>query len=64
MVHVGLQEKEEAFTWLQRAVEERSLWLGYLNVEPKLDSLCSDRRFQELLGCVGLPNLDVVTPRL
>ena len=56
MVHVGLKENEEAFTWLQRAVEQRSLWLGYLNVEPQLDSLRSDRRFQDLLVCVGLVN--------
>lgn len=56
MIHVGLQENEQAFEWLQRAVEERSLWLGYLNVEPQLDSLRSDPRFQELLGHVGLLN--------
>jgi TolB-like protein/Tfp pilus assembly protein PilF len=49
LVHVGLQEYDEAFTWLQRAFEQRSLWLGYLNVEPQLDSLRSDQRFQGLL---------------
>lgn len=58
MIHVGLQENEQAFKWLQKAVEERSLWLGYLNVDPQLDSLRSDRRFQELLGHVGLLNLN------
>jgi TolB-like protein/Tfp pilus assembly protein PilF len=49
LVHVGLQENDEAFTWLQRALEQRSLWLGYLNVEPQLDRLRSDQRFQLLL---------------
>jgi TolB-like protein/Tfp pilus assembly protein PilF len=54
LVHVGLQENDEAFTWLQRALEQRSLWLGYLNVEPQLDLLRSDQRFQELLRRVNL----------
>jgi len=54
MVHVGLQEADEAFAWLERALEQRSLWLGYLNVEPQLDPLRSDQRFQELLRRVGL----------
>jgi TolB-like protein/Tfp pilus assembly protein PilF len=54
LVHVGLRENDEAFTWLQRAFEQRSLWLGYLNVEPQLDVLRSDQRFQELLRRVDL----------
>jgi hypothetical protein len=49
LVHVGLQENDEAFAWLQRAFEQRSLWRGYLNVEPQLDPLRSDQRFQGLL---------------
>ena len=55
MVHVGLREKDEAFTWLQKALEHRSLWLGYLNVEPQLDPLRSDPRFRQLVRSVGLP---------
>jgi tetratricopeptide (TPR) repeat protein len=54
MVHVGLQENDEAFSWLQRAFEQRSLWLGYLNVEPQLDPLRSDPRFSDLLSRLGL----------
>ena len=56
MFHVGLQENDEAFHWLQRAFEQRSLWLGYLNVEPQLDRLRSDQRFQALVRRVGLLN--------
>jgi TolB-like protein/Flp pilus assembly protein TadD len=56
MVHVGLRETDEAFAWLQKAFEQRSLWLGYLNVEPQLDPLRSDQRFQELLRRIGLLN--------
>lgn len=56
MVHVGLRENGEAFAWLDRAFEQRSLWLGYLNVEPQLDGLRSDPRFEQLQGRVGLPD--------
>jgi tetratricopeptide (TPR) repeat protein len=54
VVHVGLQNNDQAFAWLQKAFEQRSPWLGYLNVEPQLDALRSDRRFQELLRSIGL----------
>jgi hypothetical protein len=57
IVHVGLQENDEAFKWLQRAFAERSLWMGYLNVEPQFDLLRSDPRFTELLRRVGLPEV-------
>jgi hypothetical protein len=49
MLHVGLQENDEAFAWLQKAFEQRSLWMGNLNVEPQLAPLRSDERFQDLL---------------
>ena len=55
MVHVGLQETEEALAWLDKAYKDRSLWLGYLNVEPQLDLLRAEQRFKELVRCVGLP---------
>jgi hypothetical protein len=50
----GLGDRDRAFAWLNQAAIERSLWLGYLKVEPKFDSLRSDSRFQELLRHVGL----------
>lgn len=53
-IHVGLGDHDEAFSSLDRAFEERSLWLGYLNVEPQLDPVRADPRFQGLLHRVGL----------
>ena len=54
LIYAGLQDSDRAFTWLQRAFEVRSLWLGYLNVEPQWDGLRADSRFEDLLRRVGL----------
>jgi hypothetical protein len=54
LVHVGLGHEEETFTWLKRALEERSIWLGYLNVEPAFDALRGYPQFQNLLKRIGL----------
>jgi serine/threonine-protein kinase len=54
VIHAGLGEKDEAFVWLAKAVEERSVWLSKLKVEPRLDGLRRDPRFAELLRRVGL----------
>ena len=54
MVYTGLGEIDSAFAYLEKAYEERSSWLAYLKVEPRLDVLRSDARFDELLKRVGL----------
>jgi TolB-like protein/DNA-binding SARP family transcriptional activator len=54
MIHVGLGEMDEAFSLLELAYEQRSLWLGYLNVEPNLDMLRFDARFHKLLSRLRL----------
>lgn len=56
MIHAALNETDDAFAWMEKALEERSVWLGYLNVEPQWDSLRSDPRFQGLLRRIGLVN--------
>ena len=48
MVHLGLKEIDATFLWLEKSLEQRSLWLGYLNVEPQLDILRTDSRFHHL----------------
>jgi tetratricopeptide (TPR) repeat protein len=49
MIHVGLGDKDQAFTWLERAFQERSSWLAWAKVEPRFDTLRSDTRFNSLL---------------
>jgi serine/threonine protein kinase/Tfp pilus assembly protein PilF len=54
VIHASLSQQDEAFEWLERAYQERSGWLAYLNVEPRLDGLRSDSRFTDLLRRVRL----------
>ncbi len=54
MIHTGLQEYDEAFAWLTKAFDQRSIWLGYLQVEPQLDPVRDDPRFRELVKRMGL----------
>ena len=53
--YVLLKEKDRAFRWFDKAVEDRSDCMVVLAVDPRLDSLRSDPRFQDLLRRVGLP---------
>jgi tetratricopeptide (TPR) repeat protein len=54
IILAGLGEKEGALEWLERADEDRSFWLIWLKVDPRLNGLHSDLRFQNLLKSVGL----------
>jgi TolB-like protein/Tfp pilus assembly protein PilF len=53
-IYIGLGETDLAFEWLERAYEERSEWLTWLKVDPRLDNIRSDPRFHNLLWLVGL----------
>ncbi len=54
IIYTGLRKKDQAFEWLEEAYQDRSDWLAWLKVDPRLDSLRSDPRFTDLLGRVGL----------
>ena len=63
-VYVGLGDKERAFFWLEKAYEERSYYIAYMNVFPILDPLRSDPRFDNLLQRVGLRKLQFRTEQV
>lgn len=41
-----LGERDDAFAWLARAVRERSGWIPYMRVDPRLEVLHADPRFE------------------
>jgi TolB-like protein/Flp pilus assembly protein TadD len=54
LIYAGLGEKGEAFKWLEEAYRNHDVGLVYLKVDPCLDPLRSDPRFDDLLRRVGL----------
>jgi tetratricopeptide (TPR) repeat protein len=54
-IYIGLGENDRAMEYLERAYEERSHWLIYLHIDPSMDGLRSDSRFEEMLRRIGLP---------
>ena len=54
-IYAGLGEKEQAFQWLQKADDERNTEIVFMKVDPRLDPLRDDPRFQELVKKVGIP---------
>ncbi len=51
---VLLGDKEQAFAYLNKAIEKRQGQMIQLKVEPPFDSLRDDPRFDELVRRVGL----------
>jgi len=54
LVHAGLGDKDKAFESLEKAFEERSTLLTYLNMDPRWDSLRGDPRFRAMLRRLNL----------
>jgi hypothetical protein len=55
LVYAGLEDKDQAFTWLEKSCDERFNRLAYVKVEALWDPLRSDPRFADLLRRIGLP---------
>ena len=53
-IYVGLQDKDHAFEWLEKAFQDRADWMAFLKVDPRFDSLHSDERFNNLLRRMNL----------
>jgi serine/threonine protein kinase/tetratricopeptide (TPR) repeat protein len=53
-IHIGLGDNNRALEYLEKAYEEHSHWLIYLHIDPSMDGLRDDPRFQDLLRRVGL----------
>jgi serine/threonine protein kinase/tetratricopeptide (TPR) repeat protein len=55
-IYAGLKQNEIAFEFLDKAFAEKSDSLVFLKVEPTLDGLHGDPRFDELIRRMGLPS--------
>jgi hypothetical protein len=53
LIYAGLGDKDQAFVWLQKAVEDRSTSMVFLPTDPELASLRSDPRFAQLAHAVS-----------
>jgi serine/threonine-protein kinase len=51
----ALGDTRRAFAWLEEAVADRAGQLVYLELDPRLDRLRGDRRFNRIRRSVGLP---------
>ena len=49
IVHLGLRNTDQVFTWLERAYQDRRGWLTYLKVDPMLDVVKDDPLFAEFV---------------
>jgi len=61
-IALGLGENDRAIEYLEKSYEEHSHWLIYLHIDPTMDGLRDDPRFQTLLRRVGIPALSAAIP--
>jgi serine/threonine-protein kinase len=54
LLHCGLGELDEALAWLNRAYEIRDGWIICITVDPRLQALHHDARFEHIVQRVGL----------
>jgi serine/threonine-protein kinase len=56
VIHAALGEKDQAFRWLDKAVDLRFSWVPWINSDPSLAPLRTDPRFQELARRLKVPS--------
>jgi serine/threonine protein kinase len=54
LIYVGLEQKDQAFEWLDKAYAERDESYIHLKVDPRLDTLRSDPRLAQRLRLINL----------
>lgn len=54
LFYTRLNDRDQAFAWLEKALDERSINFNYLVADPRFDNLRDDPRLPQLLRRVGL----------
>jgi adenylate cyclase len=55
VVYNGLKDRDQVIRWMTTAVEERSSWLVWTNVEPRFDWIRADPGFASLVARMKFP---------
>jgi len=55
LIFAGIDDRDQAFAYLEKAFIEREPSLSLLKVQPLFDNLRDDPRFHTLLKKIGLP---------
>jgi eukaryotic-like serine/threonine-protein kinase len=55
VIHLGLGEKDEAFRWLEKGYEGRSVCMQYTRQDPRLTPLHTDPRYADLVRRLAFP---------
>jgi len=55
VIYLRLGNRDLAFSWLNRAAEERCIFIIWLKVDPLLDGVRTDPRYHDLLRRMNLP---------
>jgi len=57
LIHAGLGDSRKAVTWLEKARDDRDVWLVWLGVEPRFDQLRSEGCLDNILASMRLRHL-------
>jgi tetratricopeptide (TPR) repeat protein len=55
LVYAGMNRKDDAFAWLDKAFDERSHWLVWLRPDPRWKNIRDDPRFDALIERLRYP---------
>jgi len=55
--HARMGDREGAFKWLEKAYDQRISIITNINIEPELEPLHGDPRWDDLLKRIGLPKV-------
>ncbi len=61
LVWIGLGERDHAFEWLEKACDDRSHWLVFVDVDARLDPVRDDPRFESVRRRVGVSTVAAST---
>lgn len=55
LVYDGLGEQDQALSWLDKALDDRSHWLVWIRLDPRWDAIRDEPRFKRIVSRVAFP---------